>query len=113
MTSGNYYVEIFAHPTEPNTVISMDVFNQITRDGGKSWSRLGEEYKHVDNHVIWIDPTDPNYMLSSYRGSDDPAEGLYGGLGIGFRVATVPEPSTAVLVIFAVGTMWVLRKRPK
>ncbi len=68
VTSGNYYVEIFAHPTEPNTVISMDVFNQITRDGGKSWSRLGEEYKHVDNHVIWIDPTDPNYMLSGCDG---------------------------------------------
>jgi photosystem II stability/assembly factor-like uncharacterized protein len=68
VTSGNYYVEIFAHPTEPNTVISMDVFNQITRDGGKSWSRLGEEYKHVDNHVIWMDPTDPNYMLSGCDG---------------------------------------------
>ncbi len=68
VTSGNYYVEIFAHPTEPNTVISMDVFNQITRDGGKSWSNLGEEFKHVDNHVIWIDPTDPNYMLSGCDG---------------------------------------------
>jgi formylglycine-generating enzyme len=56
---------------------------------------------------------DSGYMLSSSRNSDDPAEGLYGGLGIGFRVATVPEPSTAVLGIFAVGTMWVLRKRPK
>jgi photosystem II stability/assembly factor-like uncharacterized protein len=68
VTSGNYYCEIFPHPTEPNTVISMDVFNQITRDGGKTWSQLGEEFKHVDNHVIWIDPTDPNYMLSGCDG---------------------------------------------
>ncbi len=67
-TSGNYYCEIFPHPTEPNTVISMDVFNQITRDGGKTWSTLGEEYKHVDNHVIWIDPNDPDYMLAGCDG---------------------------------------------
>jgi photosystem II stability/assembly factor-like uncharacterized protein len=67
-TSGNYYCEIFPHPTEPNTVISMDVFNQITRDGGKTWSQLGEEYKHVDNHVHWIDPNDPDFMLSGCDG---------------------------------------------
>ena len=68
VTSGNYYCEIFPHPTEPNTVISMDVFNQITRDGGKTWSQLGEEYKHVDNHVHWIDPNDPDFMLSGCDG---------------------------------------------
>jgi len=33
--------------------------------------------------------------------------------GVGFRVATVPEPSTAVLAIVACGLMWVLRKRFK
>jgi photosystem II stability/assembly factor-like uncharacterized protein len=68
VTSGNYYCEIFAHPTEPNTVISMDVVNQITRDGGKTWSDLGEEYKHVDNHIIWIDPHDTNYFLAGCDG---------------------------------------------
>jgi hypothetical protein len=31
----------------------------------------------------------------------------------GFRVATVPEPSTAVLAVIACGLMWVLRKRFK
>ncbi len=33
--------------------------------------------------------------------------------GIGFRVATVPEPSSALLAIFACAVMWVLRKRFK
>jgi photosystem II stability/assembly factor-like uncharacterized protein len=68
VTSGNYYCEIFAHPAEPNTVISMDVFNQISRDGGRTWTQLGEEYKHVDNHVHWIDPEDVNYHLSGNDG---------------------------------------------
>lgn len=68
VTSGNYYCEIFPHPTEPNTIISMDVFNQISKDGGKSWQRLGEQYKHVDNHVHWIDPKDTQYHLSGCDG---------------------------------------------
>ena len=34
-------------------------------------------------------------------------------LGVGFRVASVPEPSTAVLAVIASGLMWVLRKRFK
>jgi photosystem II stability/assembly factor-like uncharacterized protein len=68
VTSGNYYCEIVAHPTEPHTVISMDVFNQITRDGGKTFQRLGEEFKHVDNHAHWIDPLQPDYHLSGNDG---------------------------------------------
>ncbi len=34
-------------------------------------------------------------------------------LGIGFRVASVPEPSTAVLTIVGFALMWVLRRRRK
>lgn len=68
VTSGNYYCEIMAHPTEPHTVISMDVFNQITRDGGRTFQRLGEEFKHVDNHAHWIDPRQPDYHLSGNDG---------------------------------------------
>jgi photosystem II stability/assembly factor-like uncharacterized protein len=67
-TSGNYYCEIFAHPTDPNTVYSMDMLNMVTRDGGKTFSPLGEQWKHVDNHVLWVDPKDPNYMLNGCDG---------------------------------------------
>ena len=67
-TGGNYYSEIVPHPTEPLTVFSMDVFNQVTRDGGKTWQRVGEEYKHVDNHTLWIDPKDTQYHLAGCDG---------------------------------------------
>ncbi|MCC6725304.1 MAG: glycosyl hydrolase [Saprospiraceae bacterium] len=66
--SGNYFGEIFTHPTDPNTIYLMDVFNKVSHDGGKSWDNLGEEFKHVDNHVLWIDPKDPDYMLSGCDG---------------------------------------------
>ena len=50
-------------------------------------------------------------LQSSYRDSSGTPSG--GGVGIGFRVAIVPEPSTAVLAIFGCALMWVLGKRFK
>lgn len=67
-TSGNYYVEIIVHPTNPDILISMDVWNQISRDGGKTWGMLGEQYKHVDNHCLWIDPKDPDHLVAGCDG---------------------------------------------
>ncbi len=70
-TSGLYYAEVFADPHQVDRVYLVDTYNQVSDDGGKTFRRLGEQYKHVDNHVIWIDPTDPNHYLV---GSDG---GLY------------------------------------
>jgi len=48
--------------------------------------------------------------LASLRGSID----LNGEFdSVGFRVATVPEPSTGMLAVLACGLMWMLRKRFK
>jgi hypothetical protein len=41
----------------------MDLLIRVSDDGGKTLHVLGEKYKHVDNHVIWIDPFDTNYYL--------------------------------------------------
>ena len=62
-TSGNYYSEIVAHPTNENVVFAMDTWMHWTEDGGKTFKPLGERYKHVDNHAMWIDPEHPNYFL--------------------------------------------------
>jgi formylglycine-generating enzyme len=48
-----------------------------------------------------------NGLVSSFRGNFD----AFGEIDVsGFRVASVPEPSTGVLVVAACGLMWVLRK---
>ncbi len=62
-SSGNYYVEIFADPIDPDKVYSMDTWMYVTEDGGKSFRVLGEDYKHVDNHVMWINPANTNHLL--------------------------------------------------
>jgi photosystem II stability/assembly factor-like uncharacterized protein len=58
-----YYGQIVADPKNPDRIYVMNVFNMVSDDGGKTLRRLGEKSKHVDNHVIWIDPDNTNYYL--------------------------------------------------
>jgi photosystem II stability/assembly factor-like uncharacterized protein len=62
-SSPQYYQELFPHPTDPETFYMVDVFVQVTNDGGKTFRNAGEKNKHVDNHVVWIDPQNPDHLL--------------------------------------------------
>ncbi|HWP37712.1 MAG TPA: hypothetical protein VNL18_09215 [Gemmatimonadales bacterium] len=62
-TIGLYYQEIFADPKDVDRVYAMDVRTMITEDGGRTFRPLGERNKHVDNHVVWIDPDDTDHLL--------------------------------------------------
>ncbi len=63
-TGPHYYQEIEASPQNPDLVYQMDVFLQVTRDGGASFDNLGTgAEKHSDNHALWIDPEDANHLL--------------------------------------------------
>ena len=61
--SPQYYQELFPHPTDPDTLYSVDVFLKVTNDGGKTFRNAGERNKHVDNHVVWIDPANTDHLL--------------------------------------------------
>ncbi len=61
--SPQYYNEIFADPHDVDRVYGMDTFLQITLDGGKTFKRVGEKKKHVDNHALWIDPDNTDHLL--------------------------------------------------
>jgi photosystem II stability/assembly factor-like uncharacterized protein len=58
-----YYQEVFVDPKNAERVYSVDVFLKVSDDAGKTWRNLGERYKHVDNHAIWIDPDDTDHYL--------------------------------------------------
>lgn len=67
-TGGNYYSELYCDPKNPERIHSMGTYNQVSDDGGKTFKQLGEKSKHVDNHVLWIDPKDTNHMLNGCDG---------------------------------------------
>jgi len=63
-----YFQKIYCDVKDVDRVYSMDVFIQITNDGGKTWTNLGEKNKHVDNHGFWIDPDDNSHLISGCDG---------------------------------------------
>lgn len=66
--SAQYYQELFCDPKDPKRVYSMDTWMQVTEDGGKTWRRVGEKSKHVDNHALWIDPVNTDHLISGCDG---------------------------------------------
>ena len=63
-----YMQKIFCDLKDENRLYSMDLYIQVSADGGKNWKPLGERFKHVDNHVIWIDPADTKHLLNGCDG---------------------------------------------
>lgn len=62
-TSPQYYNELFADPKDPDRVYAVDTFLHVSADGGRTFRPVGEADKHVDNHVVWIDPAATEHML--------------------------------------------------
>jgi len=56
-----YYTHIYAHPTDPNTVYSLNTRFYESVDGGKSFEAYG--VPHGDEHDLWINPEDPERMV--------------------------------------------------
>ncbi|MBA3665963.1 MAG: glycosyl hydrolase [Bacteroidetes bacterium] len=67
-TDGNYYQEIIADPKIMDKIYVMDTWANVTTDGGKTFRGLGEKHKHVDNHAIWIDPSNSLHYLMGCDG---------------------------------------------
>lgn len=62
-SSPQYYNELVCDPTDPNHVYALDTFLVESYDGGRSFRRVKNTNRHVDDHALWIDPREPSYML--------------------------------------------------
>lgn len=61
-----YYSHLIAHPTEPDTLWSMNTWAWRSRDGGRTFQQV--QTPHGDNHDLWIDPDDPQRMINGNDG---------------------------------------------
>ncbi len=66
-TSPQYYNELVVDPLQPERVYALDTFTHISEDGGQSFSKLGNRWRHVDDHALWIDPDNTRHL---YIGGD-------------------------------------------
>lgn len=63
IAQGMYYGQIVADPKVVDRVYIPDVIMQVSDDGGRTQRAAGERLKHVDNHALWIDPSNNDYLL--------------------------------------------------
>ncbi len=76
-TGPHYYQEIFASPHKFDRVYHMNNYLMLTEDGGKTFTNIQRDNKHVDNHAMAFDPNDPDYLLVGTDG------GLYESWDLG------------------------------
>ena len=62
-TGPHYYQELYASPHNFDELYLADNYMQVSFDGGKTFTRMNESEKHVDNHAIAFKKTDKNYLL--------------------------------------------------
>lgn len=62
-TGPHYYQELFADQHQLDRIYLMSNYSKVSDDGGKTWSALGNDKKHVDDHAMAFHPTDPDFVL--------------------------------------------------
>jgi photosystem II stability/assembly factor-like uncharacterized protein len=67
-SSPQYYQEIFVDPKDADRVYSMDTWMMVSEDGGSTFKKVGERWKHVDNHALYIDPRDTKHLIAGCDG---------------------------------------------
>lgn len=62
-TGPHYYQEIFADQHQFDRVYIASNHSKMSDDGGKTWTPLNLDRKHVDDHAMAFHPTDPDFAL--------------------------------------------------
>lgn len=63
-----YYAHIIPDPNVADRLYTMSVYVQVSNDGGRTWSNVGERAKHVDTHDYWIDPKNSDHIIAGSDG---------------------------------------------
>lgn len=61
-SSGQYFSELVSDPLDANKLYATDTRSKVSTDGGKTWKDIGLSKRHVDDHALWIDPSNTNHF---------------------------------------------------
>ncbi|MDX1645658.1 MAG: hypothetical protein R3304_00835 [Longimicrobiales bacterium] len=65
-TYGWVFGQIRVDPTDADKIYVLGVRLHVSEDGGRTFRRL--DGTHVDHHGLWIDPSNPDYLVSANDG---------------------------------------------
>jgi len=61
-----YYMTVYVDPKDPNTIYLPNVGVYVSHNGGRKLTELHPP--HGDNHVLWINPNDPQILIEGNDG---------------------------------------------
>ncbi len=62
-----YYADIRVDPVNPNVIYALSGGLFKSEDGGRNFDRIADDV-HGDHQAMWIDPTDPSYIIDGSDG---------------------------------------------
>lgn len=62
-TSPQYYNELVVDPVDADRVYALDTFTHMSEDGGVTFERLSLDWRHVDDHALWINPDFTEHLI--------------------------------------------------
>lgn len=63
-----YFTDVRVDPTNPNRVYTLSGAMHISSDGGRTFDAVSYQSQFGDVHALWIDPEDPERLLSGSDG---------------------------------------------
>jgi photosystem II stability/assembly factor-like uncharacterized protein len=62
-SQGQYFNTVICDPKNVDKVYSLEVVSKYSEDGGATWKPIGNNHRHVDDHAMWIDPSDTKHFM--------------------------------------------------
>ena len=83
-----YYIELYVDPSNEHRVYVLSAPALRSDDGGRTWEVL--EGTHGDHHDMWINPDDPDNVITFHGGGSWSSQGAAAAAAEGYAAATMP-----------------------
>ncbi|MCG7858819.1 hypothetical protein MD537_17715 [Flavihumibacter sediminis] len=67
-TYGYYFGKIYVSPVNPDKLVILGIYAQVSEDGGKTFKTIDKPNVHADHHALWINPNRDNHMINGNDG---------------------------------------------
>lgn len=67
-TYGYYFAKIYTSAYNPDKVVILGFYAQLSTDGGKTFKTIDKGNVHPDHHALWINPKNDKHMINGNDG---------------------------------------------
>ena len=67
-TYGYYFGKIYVSPVNPDKLVILGIYAQLSEDGGKTFRTIDKANVHSDHHALWINPSRDGHMINGNDG---------------------------------------------